>query len=455
MTLSASITFANIGRFLSIEPNEPLPFYLVGVMAFAAFGVLAWTAIKANAATWKSNWRDGISDDYGFAQEVSQTIAHPSERWCVVLPGMLLVLGLLGTFIGLGVALSSASENLKDISNLELVLNGVGAKFKTSAWGIIFYLFTRLAATGAGWEEKRLSWCLARIEQEKAKVAGKQSDFQTALSTGIQKQISKAELNVLPVLEGVRTYIASFVATNEANMAKIGNAAQGMADAAASMVVSAATMKEAAGELEKAAGGLEGQIQDFGDKVDKTLISINAGLFSSIEKMEQTFGAKMGDMADSMSRSTSEIGTTMVKLQVSVDKTMRDVSQSIEDASKSQRETIQGFEAAAELLSDRAVEMADPIKDLGKQVQNHLKAMTEVGLDTVDLAKTNKANADKLRDVFDSLSGLTNMLDGANGKNEVLGLDVKNATQSLAEINRIAVYFMNLAERDTNGRKPS
>jgi ABC-type transporter Mla subunit MlaD len=464
MESNNSITFADVRDFLSIA-GEPLPLVLVSVMALATLIVIVWTAISANPVTWKSNWRDGMGDNYASAQDVSQSIAHLSERLCAILPGVLLILGLLGTFIGLGIALTHASVGLEspDSPDLRLALDGIGAKFKTSAWGIIFFLLVRMVTTFSGWEEKRLSWCLARIEQEKVKVAVKQREFQTALSTGIQNQVRQAERSTFPVLERMSDGIAKFVAANEANMAKIGNAAQSMADAAASMVGSAGKMKEASGELKKAAAGLEDQIKAFGDKVDTTLLSINAGLSASIEKMEKTFGTKMGDMADSMSKSTGEIGSTMSKLQESVEKTMNDVRKAIVESGEAQTQTIQGFESAAELLRENAVEMAEPIKGLSTEVRKQLQALSEIGLDTVELGKINKDNAGKLRETIEGQSSnldaltksLTKVLAAADDRSDTLASDVKSATQSLVELNRTANDIMQLAERVGKSREPS
>ena len=79
------------------------------------------------------------------------------------MPGLLLVIGLLGTFVGLGIALNKASEILQQaqgagmdqaMGNLMGMMEGLGTKFKTSTWGIIGFLLFKAWATKNGFDEE-------------------------------------------------------------------------------------------------------------------------------------------------------------------------------------------------------------------------------------------------------------------------------------------------------------
>ncbi|EHR42619.1 hypothetical protein [Alishewanella jeotgali] len=94
------------------------------------------------------------------------------------MPGLLLIIGLLGTFLGLGLALNNASNILSQpdalstsaasdsMQNLLNMLQGLGTKFKTSTWGIIGFILLKTWSEITRFEEKRLSWVIRKVKVE-------------------------------------------------------------------------------------------------------------------------------------------------------------------------------------------------------------------------------------------------------------------------------------------------
>ena len=90
------------------------------------------------------------------------------------MPGILLILGLLGTFLGLGIALNKASTILLEanagggmdnaMANLMGMMEGLGTKFKTSTWGIMAFLLIKAWSARNGYEERRLRWCVGKMK---------------------------------------------------------------------------------------------------------------------------------------------------------------------------------------------------------------------------------------------------------------------------------------------------
>ncbi len=90
------------------------------------------------------------------------------------MPGILLILGLLGTFLGLGIALNKASTILLEANagggmdnamvNLMGMMEGLGTKFKTSTWGIMAFLLLKAWSASNGYEERRLRWCVGKMK---------------------------------------------------------------------------------------------------------------------------------------------------------------------------------------------------------------------------------------------------------------------------------------------------
>ncbi|EKN4007413.1 hypothetical protein LL067_15645 [Yersinia pseudotuberculosis] len=153
-----------------------------GTMLFLVLltiGLLLW---QANQRFWDRKWQgdalnngaDHLDVEHGSVNEISAAVASPAEKMADIMPGILLILGLLGTFLGLGIALNKASDILIDansagmdnaMSNLMGMMEGLGTKFKTSTWGIMAYLILKACAAGLGYDEKRLRWCAQQMKQ--------------------------------------------------------------------------------------------------------------------------------------------------------------------------------------------------------------------------------------------------------------------------------------------------
>lgn len=142
--------------------------------------VAVW--IGARPSSWEKKWNGGTHDDasddldveHGSVNEISAAVATTGEKMADIMPGILLILGLLGTFLGLGIALNKASTILVEanagggmdsaMANLMGMMEGLGTKFKTSTWGIIAFLLLKAWAAKNGYEERRLRWCVGKMK---------------------------------------------------------------------------------------------------------------------------------------------------------------------------------------------------------------------------------------------------------------------------------------------------
>lgn len=155
-----------------------------GIIAGAILATMASVSIYAKAESWEKKWNGGTVDDHsddldadhGSINDISSAVATRAEKVADVMPGMLLILGLLGTFLGLGIALNKASMILVDanngagmdaaMSNLMGMMEGLGTKFKTSTWGIMAFLALKVWSAYNGYDERRLRWCAVRMKNE-------------------------------------------------------------------------------------------------------------------------------------------------------------------------------------------------------------------------------------------------------------------------------------------------
>lgn len=160
----------------------PSIFFLViwGVFFFTIFKVYQ----TAKPENWENNWYGGnksnkskkLDAEHGSVMEISEAVATPAEKLADIMPGMILIIGLLGTFLGLGLALDKASSILTganalsnmdaSMANLMQMLEGLGTKFKTSTWGLLAFILLKVILSKNGYEERRLRWSIEKVKSE-------------------------------------------------------------------------------------------------------------------------------------------------------------------------------------------------------------------------------------------------------------------------------------------------
>ena len=144
------------------------------------------------------------------------------------LPNMFVSIGILGTFIGLGVAIHGAADLLNadkvDLNQLNAVLNVIAFKFQTSVWGTIFSLiFQKFLAEPYFIEKQNI---LGEVEVAIYEDA-------VNLSTAMEWQL--AELQGMHAAQGVINdglgkYVSAMTDTSARQLNEIKNVAQTMAE---------------------------------------------------------------------------------------------------------------------------------------------------------------------------------------------------------------------------------
>lgn len=160
----------------------PSIFFVViwGLFFFTIFRVYK----TAKSENWENNWYGGnknnkskkLDAEHGSVMEISEAVATPAEKLADIMPGMILIIGLLGTFLGLGLALDKASSILTganalsnmdaSMANLMQMLEGLGTKFKTSTWGLLAFILLKVILSKNGYEERRLRWSIEKVKSE-------------------------------------------------------------------------------------------------------------------------------------------------------------------------------------------------------------------------------------------------------------------------------------------------
>ena len=182
--------FLSIFNFLSpVHLGLPFKLDILPILFFIViWSLFGWTIFrvykKAKPENWEDNWYGGNKSDktkkldaeHGSVMEISEAVATSSEKLADIMPGMILIIGLLGTFLGLGLALDKASSiltNANAVSNMDAsmtqlmgMLEGLGTKFKTSTWGLLAFILLKVILSKNGYEERRLRWSIEKVKNE-------------------------------------------------------------------------------------------------------------------------------------------------------------------------------------------------------------------------------------------------------------------------------------------------
>ena len=198
--------------FLLPQLNDSLQMVFL-VIILLMMGVTIISAHRsAHPASWEKKWNRGTPDDssddldieHGSVTDLWHAVATAPEKLAEIMPGMLLVVGLLGTFLGLGLALNHASNILgqadalsasgaaNSMQDLLGLLQGLGTKFKTSTWGIAGFIFLKIWSELTRFEEKRLTWVIGKVKVELEKRKQEQSFAEAVKQKALFDQIDGA-----------------------------------------------------------------------------------------------------------------------------------------------------------------------------------------------------------------------------------------------------------------------
>jgi len=133
----------------------------LGQYIFNALLALSVSAVLAAVFARASRKAERVPTACRSLHEVEDALSTVWDAYSEAMPGVLIVVGLVGTFVGLSVAITQAGEAIRtqplvavgfdaigarptsSLDKLLPVLAGMGVKFKSSIWGISFSLFTR------------------------------------------------------------------------------------------------------------------------------------------------------------------------------------------------------------------------------------------------------------------------------------------------------------------------
>lgn len=308
---------------LFLIPTDGIQALFLLVIAGLSIGAAIWVHLSTRKKTgleWKNNWErnwegdsknkpiDDFNIEHGSVFELSEAIATPAEKFAGVLPSMLLVIGLLGTFLGVGFSLDAAAgilgnkgeEPMVLLQKMMPMLDGMGALFKSSIYGIIFFFLFSAWRSKFGTDGKRLKYCIEKCNELLAAKKAEETEPIIKALNDVSKSLGDSLQTVLiKVLnEGMRHIAGSLQMVNKSlgesmqetiskgfkstkdDLKKVADSLSSLNEIMEKSFKSVATSAEKMGV---ASSSLEKSIEDFTPAVQKTLGDIQDKFVASIE----------------------------------------------------------------------------------------------------------------------------------------------------------------------------
>ena len=359
-------------------------FFLVVIFGCASLTI--FTVRKyASPTYWENKWNGGTVDDtsddldaeHGSVNDISHAVATAPEKIAEIMPGILLILGLLGTFLGLGIALNKASTILLEansgagmdgaMANLMGMMQGLGTKFKTSTWGIMAFLSLRVWISWNGFEEKRLRWCVLKMKSEFDKTRTEKELKKQKAGEALIQAINQMGTNLCASLQEEMSSNRTVLSQNKALLEQ---------------------------KIQ-----LSNQSHERIDSLKYLLEAQNTALIQSINVMDSNFSASL-QKEMSHNREELEKHTALLEEKTNISNQIKGRIDSANNLLESQ---LQHSEATRESIESFVNANSENISSLQKSATQMSEAASRMGISAGELNGAINVFRDNVSDVLDTL----------------------------------------------------
>lgn len=363
-----------------LVPRDPLAITFAIIIFGSAVVVALLVWVNATASAWNFNWQsettnentdgdasqDDLHPEHGSVFELADHVMTASEKCADVLPSTLLVVGLLGTFLGIGIALDAAAGVLgnregdpsKLISEMLPMLDGMGTQFKSSIYGIVASLLFTFWRSKYGREKERVKWVVEQCNNE-----NKQGD------SAYQRYVRDSLSGMVRLLNGVKSSIGGSLKKTiregyedrNAALAEMlrstANPSYEVVETSRRLVESLTEMK---GGMDRVATAIEENLsstakaaEDMGEKsreFNKAIVDCVPKLTKASEKMGKGLDKLVNDLIDGMKKKQDDLYKMVQAAEEQKLKAAISVNEVVEGSIKNLAETNAGLTEQLDLL---------------------------------------------------------------------------------------------------------
>ena len=433
------------------DPIQSTFFIVIALMMAYAIGGAHYAA---RPSEWEKKWNrgtetteDDLDIEHGSVTDLWHAVATSHEKLAEIMPGLLLVVGLLGTFLGLGLALNHASNILgqqdaastsaaaSSMNELMGMLKGLGTKFKTSTWGICGFVLLKIWSELTRFEEKRLVWVIDKVKLELHARRNKEEEIgaakQKALFEEIRLAASTIETAVKMTIKSSTIHMQDF----------FGKRFSGLD---ASLTVIHSSNKESSDSMQKAVK----------DGINAATSAINESFNSTINASTSDTKMLLNERFSGLNESLAAIHSSNKESSNSMQKTMQGeirgatstinesfgstISNSISEIQTFLGEKISGLNESLADIHSSSKKTSDSMAEFTQNTANIVRQMADAAQGMSSAAEGMKTGTDKVSDaaqelnraVDDFSSGFTSVL---NAVRTDLGSAISDMSEKSAE----------------------
>ncbi len=272
-------------------------------------------------------------------------------------PGALVTLGILGTFLGIGMAVKNAIPALEHGNSpqqvqdaLRALLEAVQFKFQTSAWGILFSLaFIAFTGLVEAWLSRALEGAVARIAPARRTLA---SSLGEALQSTLREELGRGFGRIDQSLQQTLQGLSASASTLTEGVTLLASTVSAFGGSVSSTAQSLAQSSNKLGSL--------------GRDIDASLAQVAHTLSDAAQAQQKMLATALGELSSKMQSATQA-------QQQSLNASLQQMSTSLLHAVGEQR---QALDAQQQLAAQAAQTQQRSADELRKTINASLENMT-------------------------------------------------------------------------------
>jgi ABC-type transporter Mla subunit MlaD len=340
-------------------------------------------------------------------EEIHSTL-HKILEW---IPGTLVMLGLLGTFFGLGLAMDTASTIVIEKAGVEEVMGALqeilahlGTQFKTTVWGIVGALILR--AIPIPLLNRMKSREARRFYTRKLYELHEEESERHELKRSWRENTQQTLVGMLDRLRNIQNQVGEF-----------SRVADALKQAASDFEQST---NKAADRLSESAKSLERRVDEFKEGTAKTLNEMKTQLGETMEDLNRAVGnmkTEMGNASSGLERSANSLSNaikdmrgettnTLNSVKNEISRAVRDSGQTLEQGTREMSDSIE--KALREEMEKFRNETNEEFKRLNKTLDEPIRSLKKYA---ASLTAVEKQLAQEFSRTNDINKRLTDMME--------------------------------------------
>ncbi|GAB1366036.1 hypothetical protein MASR1M36_09070 [Candidatus Cloacimonadaceae bacterium] len=387
---------------------------------------IVFLKLYAKASSWEKIWKNNTEDtddddvdvEHGSVIELCEVVTTKSETFAEYLPGILLTMGLLGTFIGLAQSIGHAAQTIalsadqistagSSTSSLEeamvgmlSLMQGMGTQFKTSIWGIIGFLTLKIINNRIDFERNRIKWTICKMNTERRK---KERNILNKQTRAFEKTLTeKLCIPISNLLEATIYKLDKVVCISEQTRKNTGTFCHAIESFTTTSSETLRTFGVASTALSSSVGDLKQGVTDL-------LKSVTNDLSNVIETMKNDINTTM----ENLNKNVDSMAGSVTDFKNGMEGALKKFNDEMGKVLTVQNDAFATFKTSTDTTLKNIEKLGNDMKALVDKLDLNLQAVSNsnqqlslaVGLFNDGFNKYNNING-KLEVVMNSLSSL-------------------------------------------------